>query len=49
MLNVAGRPPALIELKDEGHSIDGDDNRKRVWEGVAGFLRMHLGDPLATK
>ncbi len=49
MLNVAGRPPALIELKDEGHSIDGDDNRKRVWEGVAGFLRTHLGDPLATK
>ena len=49
MLNLAGRPPVLIELKDEGHGIDGDDSLKRVWEGVAGFLRAHLGDPLATK
>ena len=49
MLNLAGRPPVLIELKSEGHSIDGDDNLKRVWEGVAGFLRAHLGDPLPAQ
>ncbi len=49
MLNLAGRPPVLIELKDEGHSIDSSDSRERVWEGVAGFLRTHLGDPLKTK
>ncbi len=49
MLNLAGRPPVLVELADEGHSIRGDDSRKLVWDGVAGFLRAHLGDPLATK
>lgn len=49
MLNLAGRPPVLVELEDEGHSIGGDDSRKLVWDGVAGFLRAHLGDPLATK
>lgn len=49
MLNLAGRPPVLIELEDEGHSIEGDDSRKRTWDGVAGFLRANLGDPLATK
>jgi dipeptidyl aminopeptidase/acylaminoacyl peptidase len=49
MLNLAGRPPVLMELKDEGHSIESNDSRKRVWEGVAGFLRTHLGDPLKTK
>ena len=49
MLNLAGRPPVLVQLEDEGHSIDGDDSRKLVWDGVAGFLRAHLGDPLATK
>jgi acetyl esterase/lipase len=46
MLNLVDRPPVLIELKDEGHGIEGDDSRNRVWEGIAGFLRMHLGDPL---
>ncbi|MEQ1512513.1 MAG: prolyl oligopeptidase family serine peptidase [Lysobacteraceae bacterium] len=49
MLNLAGRPPVLIDLKDEGHSIESDENRSRVWNGIAGFLRTHLGDPLATK
>lgn len=47
MLNLAGRPPVLIDLKDEGHSIADDGNRTRVWTGIAGFLRQHLGDPLA--
>lgn len=47
MLNLAGRPPVLIDLKDEGHSIADDANRTRVWTGIAGFLRQHLGDPLA--
>ncbi len=49
MLNLAERPPVLVELEDEGHSIDGEYSRKLVWDGVAGFLRAHLGDPLATK
>jgi dipeptidyl aminopeptidase/acylaminoacyl peptidase len=49
MLNLVDRPPVLIELKDEGHGIDDDDNRKRVWEGIAGFLRTHLGNPLMAE
>ena len=49
MLNLAGRPPVLIDLKDEGHSIEDDGNRTRVWTGIAGFLRQHLGDPLAAR
>jgi dipeptidyl aminopeptidase/acylaminoacyl peptidase len=48
MLNIAGRPPALIELKGEGHSIDDEANRTRAWEAVAGFLREYLGDPLKS-
>lgn len=49
MLNLAGRPPVLVDLKDEGHSIADDGNRTRVWTGIAGFLRQHLGDPLAAR
>ncbi len=47
MLNLAGRPPVLIVLDNEGHGIEDDANRTRVWTGIAGFLRQHLGDPLA--
>jgi dipeptidyl aminopeptidase/acylaminoacyl peptidase len=47
MLNLAGRPPVLIDLEKEGHGIEDDDNRTRVWTGIAGFLRQHLGDPLS--
>ncbi len=47
MLNLAGRPPVLIALDNEGHGIEDDANRTRVWTGIAGFLRQHLGDPLA--
>jgi dipeptidyl aminopeptidase/acylaminoacyl peptidase len=47
MLNLAGRPPVLIDLEKEGHGIDDEDNRTRVWTGIAGFLRQHLGDPLS--
>jgi dipeptidyl aminopeptidase/acylaminoacyl peptidase len=39
----------LIELKQEGHSIEDEDNRARVWTAIAGFLRTHLGDPLAPR
>ena len=43
MLNLAGRPPTAIVLEGEGHGIEDKKNMKRVWEGVAGFLRAHLG------
>jgi dipeptidyl aminopeptidase/acylaminoacyl peptidase len=49
MLNLVDRPPVLIELKQEGHSIEDEDNRARVWTAIAGFLRTHLGDPLAPR
>lgn len=44
MLNLAGRPPVLIEMQGEAHGIQGDANRKRTWEAIAGFLRQHLGE-----
>lgn len=47
MLNLAGRPPVLIELKGEGHGIEEEDNRERAWIAIAGFLRKHLS-PLAA-
>lgn len=47
MLEIAGRPPILIELDGEGHGIATAQNRRKAWSAVAGFLRMHLGDPLA--
>jgi pimeloyl-ACP methyl ester carboxylesterase len=43
MLNRAGRPPVLVTMEDEGHGIDSDAERKKVYEGVAGFLRANLG------
>ena len=43
LLNRAGRPPVLITMEDEGHGIESDAERKKVYEGVAGFLRANLG------
>jgi dipeptidyl aminopeptidase/acylaminoacyl peptidase len=42
MLNLAGRPPVLLELPDEAHGIERMDNLVKAWEGIAGFLRQHL-------
>lgn len=43
MLNLAGRPPVLVELRGQGHGIEGEDDIVRTWEGIAGFLQQHLG------
>ena len=43
VLSGAGRPPALLTLEGEGHSVEDADNRKALWEGVAGFLHAQLG------
>lgn len=43
MLTLAGRPPVLLHLPEEGHGIEGLTAREKTWEGVAGFLRQHLG------
>ncbi len=48
MLNLAGRPPALIELTDEAHGIEEDENKTRVWSAIAGFLRANLSDSPAA-
>jgi len=48
MLNLAERPPVTITLEGEAHGIEKAENRERTYEAVAGFLRAHLGDPLAT-
>lgn len=43
LLALAGRPPVTLYFEDEGHGIGDDDNRRKTWEGIAGFLREHLG------
>ncbi|MDH5828976.1 prolyl oligopeptidase family serine peptidase [Luteimonas sp. M1R5S18] len=43
VLSKAGRPPVLLTLEGEGHSVEGAGSRKRLWEGVAGFLHAQLG------
>ncbi len=48
MLDFAGRPPIVVELEGEGHGIEEAPNRRKAWGAIAGFLRMHLGDPLAS-
>jgi dipeptidyl aminopeptidase/acylaminoacyl peptidase len=43
-LAAQGRPPVVIELDGEGHTIRSPASRERLWRGVAAFLREHLGD-----
>lgn len=45
MLGMAGRPPALLTIEDEGHALDGDGTHVKVWRTVAAFLRQHLDAP----
>jgi dipeptidyl aminopeptidase/acylaminoacyl peptidase len=42
MLNLAGHDPVLVTLFGEGHSVQGQQNREKLWHSVAGFLRQHL-------
>jgi dipeptidyl aminopeptidase/acylaminoacyl peptidase len=37
-----------LYFEDEGHGIGGEDNRRKTWEGIAGFLREHLDGPSAA-
>jgi dipeptidyl aminopeptidase/acylaminoacyl peptidase len=48
MLNLAGRPPALIELPDEGHGVNLSKNIAKVYPAIAAFLRQYL-DAGATR
>lgn len=50
MLGLAGKPPVLLHLEKDGHSLDREGTPVKVWQGVAGFLREHLGGaaPAAT-
>jgi pimeloyl-ACP methyl ester carboxylesterase len=49
MLNLAGVKPVVVSMEGEGHGIADEKIRREVWGGIAGFLRQHLGDPLAVK
>lgn len=40
ILGMAGRPPSLLMLEEEGHQLDGAT--VEAWTAVAGFLRNHL-------
>ncbi|WP_290589100.1 prolyl oligopeptidase family serine peptidase [Arenimonas sp. SCN 70-307] len=48
MLGMAGRPPALMTLEDQGHSLEGEELNAKVWGSVAAFLRQHLGAPATS-
>jgi dienelactone hydrolase len=48
MLNLAGRPPVVMEFPKEGHGLDELDNIESAWKGIAGFLRQHLGAPASV-
>lgn len=51
MLNLSGRPPVVVALEGATHGLDEEDDIRRAWSGIAGFLRMHLApvraDPAA--
>ena len=48
MLGQAGRPPVLLTLEGEGHGVEDEAHRVRLWRAVAGFLRTHLGEGRAA-
>lgn len=43
MLELNGNPPVGLIFDDSGHGIEGMENTVRLWSGIAGFLRQHLG------
>lgn len=48
LLGLAERPPVTLYFENEGHGINDQDNVRKTWEGIAGFLRQHLGGNEAT-
>ncbi len=44
MLVMDGRPPVGLVFEKEGHGVTDIDNIEAMWNGIAGFLRQHLGD-----
>jgi dipeptidyl aminopeptidase/acylaminoacyl peptidase len=46
MLTLAGHAPVELSFEKEGHGIDLPENQEKLWNGVAAFLRQHLGNPL---
>jgi dipeptidyl aminopeptidase/acylaminoacyl peptidase len=43
VLSVAGRTPVGLVFDKEGHGFEKLENNEKLWNGVAGFLRQHLG------
>lgn len=48
MLRLAGNAPVGLAFEKEGHGVDSLENKEKMWNGVAAFLRQHLGNPLPT-
>lgn len=42
MLTMAGNPPVMLTLKNEGHGFTNIYSIKVSWENIAGFLAQHL-------
>lgn len=48
LLNLQKRPPTLLTIAEMGHGFDDPGTAVVAWEGIAGFLRQHLGLPTAA-
>ncbi|MEJ1095121.1 MULTISPECIES: S9 family peptidase [unclassified Pseudoxanthomonas] len=48
VLSMAGRTPVGLEFEKEGHGFEKLENNEKLWNGVAGFLRQHLGGTAAS-
>ena len=48
MLELTGNPPVGLIFDHSGHGIEGMPNTERLWSGIAGFLRQHLGQGAAN-
>jgi dipeptidyl aminopeptidase/acylaminoacyl peptidase len=42
MLTMAGNPPVMLTLKNEGHGFTNIYSTKISWQAIAGFLAQHL-------
>lgn len=49
MLTIAGNPPVMLTLKNEGHGLSGIKSTAVTWNAIAGFLAQYLPQTQAEK
>jgi len=45
MLTLAGKPPTVLTMKNQGHGFDNLMSKKISWGAIAGFLQQYLPKP----